>query len=186
MMARMTGPAGLIPEQVWDSPPIPEHSLEPGKPTGSAMPLVWAHAEFLKLLCARAQKRPLELLRSVENHLRDKAARPGTLHWRADTPVNALPAGRDLLVEADKPFLLHFGFDGWRDAQDLRSTPLPFDRHGVRLTRGALARGDVLDFTRYFIDEARWDGVDQHIQLVPADTQRGTDKSARTETFASP
>ena len=45
----MTGPGGLMPEQVWDAAPIPERGLVPGKPTGSAMPLVWAHAEFLKL-----------------------------------------------------------------------------------------------------------------------------------------
>jgi glucoamylase len=49
MMTRMTGRTGLIPEQIWDGPPVPERGLEPGKPTGSVMPLVWAHAEFLKL-----------------------------------------------------------------------------------------------------------------------------------------
>ena len=43
-------PGKLLPEQVWDGPPIPERELEPGKPSGSAMPLVWAHAEHIKLL----------------------------------------------------------------------------------------------------------------------------------------
>src|SRR5690606_1415851 len=57
-MARMTGPGGLIPEQVWDAEPIPQRMLFPGRPTGSAMPLVWAHAEFLKLLAARESGRP--------------------------------------------------------------------------------------------------------------------------------
>src|SRR6185437_2681324 len=46
MMTRMTSPGGLIPEQVWDGPAMPDRGLEPGKPTGSVMPLVWAHAEF--------------------------------------------------------------------------------------------------------------------------------------------
>ena len=36
---------GLIPEQVWDSPDVPEKELFFGQPSGSAMPLVWAHAE---------------------------------------------------------------------------------------------------------------------------------------------
>jgi glucoamylase len=72
MMTRMTGRTGLIPEQIWDGPPVPERGLEPGKPTGSVMPLVWAHAEFLKLLRARQEKRPIELLNSVEKHLRRK------------------------------------------------------------------------------------------------------------------
>ena len=41
---------GLIPEQVWDSDDIPERELFRGKASGSAMPLVWAHAEHVKLL----------------------------------------------------------------------------------------------------------------------------------------
>ena len=43
-------PGRLLPEQVWDGAPIPALELEPGKPSGSAMPLVWAHAEHIKLL----------------------------------------------------------------------------------------------------------------------------------------
>lgn len=44
------GPSGLIPEQTWDAPDIPDRELFFGRPAGSAMPLVWAHAEHLKLL----------------------------------------------------------------------------------------------------------------------------------------
>jgi glucoamylase len=166
MMTRMTGPAGLIPEQVWDSTPLPERGLEPGKPTGSAMPLVWAHAEFLKLLCARNEKRAIEMLTSVENHLRSKSVEPRTWHWRTNTPFDALPADRDFLIEAGAHFVLHLGFDGWHQVDDKPSTPLPFSRHGVRLSRQELQGRGVLDFTRYFVDEARWEGVDHHVLLT--------------------
>ena len=44
------GPGGLLPEQVWDQADIPERGLVFGEPSGSAMPLVWAHAEHIKLL----------------------------------------------------------------------------------------------------------------------------------------
>jgi len=40
---------GLFPEQVWDAPDIPDRELFFGQPSGSAMPLVWAHAEYIKL-----------------------------------------------------------------------------------------------------------------------------------------
>ena len=43
-------PGKLLPEQVWDGPTIPARELFPGRPSGSAMPLVWAHAEHIKLL----------------------------------------------------------------------------------------------------------------------------------------
>ncbi len=66
-MTAMTGPGGLLPEQVWDTAPIPGRFLVPGKPTGSAMPLVWAHAELLKLLTAAKRGEPLELLDAVRS-----------------------------------------------------------------------------------------------------------------------
>ena len=40
----------MMPEQVWDEADWPERSLRLGQPAGSAVPLVWAHAEYLKLL----------------------------------------------------------------------------------------------------------------------------------------
>jgi glucoamylase len=166
MMTRMTGPAGLIPEQVWDGPPLPERGLQPGKPTGSAMPLVWAHAEFLKLLRARREKRPIELLNSVEKHLRSKVAEVGTWHWRTDTPFDALPANRDLLIEMESPFVLHMGFDGWRAVEDRSSATLPFGRHGVRLRKDELAGKRVLDFTRYLSRDSKWEGNDHHVSIA--------------------
>ncbi len=48
-MGRLTSAGGFIPEQVWDAQDIPGRELFRGKPTGSAMPLVWAHAEYIKL-----------------------------------------------------------------------------------------------------------------------------------------
>jgi glucoamylase len=166
MMARMTGPVGMMPEQVWDSAPIPARGLEPGRPTGSAMPLVWAHAEFLKLLRARADKRPLELLKCVEVHVRHKTPDAGTWHWRSDTQFDTLPANRDLLIEAEQPFVLHMGFDGWQSVEDRTSAPLPFGRHGVRLARAGLAGRASLDFT--LNRGGVWDGSDYHIRLAPS------------------
>ncbi|MBS0220114.1 MAG: glucan 1,4-alpha-glucosidase [Proteobacteria bacterium] len=165
-MTRMTGPGGLIPEQVWDGPAIPARMLEPGKPSGSAMPLVWAHAEFLKLLVAREKKRPLELLASVEAHLAATGGRAGTWFWRLDTPFDALPAERELVIDLAQPFTLHMGFDGWQGIADRRSAPLPFGRHGVRLGAVDLAGHRSLEFTLYMETDARWEGGDQRIALA--------------------
>jgi glucoamylase len=54
-------PGKLLPEQVWDGPPIPERELESGQPSGSAMPLVWAHAEHIKLLRSLADAAVFDL-----------------------------------------------------------------------------------------------------------------------------
>jgi glucoamylase len=49
-IAQQTSSCGMIPEQIWDARDIPNRSLFNGHPTGSGMPLVWAHSEYIKLL----------------------------------------------------------------------------------------------------------------------------------------
>jgi glucoamylase len=41
---------GMLPEQVWDQPNLPHAGMLFGQSAGSAMPLMWAHAEYIKLL----------------------------------------------------------------------------------------------------------------------------------------
>ena len=162
-MAAMCGRGGLIPEQVWDAPPIPERNLRPGRPTGSAMPLVWAHAEFLKLSAARDGKRPVELLAAVWKRWKGRRPRAATWHWTHAVPFDVLPSGRALLVEHDRPFTLHVGTDGWRDARDLESHSVGLGRHGVRLEAAELRGHTSVEFTRRVEDE--WEGRDWTVKI---------------------
>ncbi|MBS1604518.1 MAG: glucan 1,4-alpha-glucosidase [Bacteroidetes bacterium] len=52
---------GLFPEQVWDAADIPEKDLYRGRYTGSAMPLTWAQAEYIKLTVSLRQQRVFDL-----------------------------------------------------------------------------------------------------------------------------
>jgi hypothetical protein len=48
---------GLMPEQIWDGPELPSQYLHFGGTTDAAMPLLWAHSEYVKLasLCCRSK-----------------------------------------------------------------------------------------------------------------------------------
>ena len=59
-LASFANDGALIPEQVWDTDDIPEKGLYIGKPTGSATPLVWAHAEYIKLCRSLSQNGMLD------------------------------------------------------------------------------------------------------------------------------
>ncbi len=146
-MLRCAGPGGLLPEQVWDAPPIPQRELSPGRPSGSAMPLVWAHAEFLKLLIARETGRPFERLRCVEERYRDDLP-AAAWHWRTDAPFGCLPAGRALVVEGAIPFTLRYAFDGRDDAAERDASALGLGMWGVRLAAEELAGVHSVEFRR--------------------------------------
>jgi glucoamylase len=158
-MSRMTGLTGLIPEQVWDSEPIPERGLYPGKPSGSAMPLVWAHAEFLKLLAAQTSHRPAELLDVVQSRYGGQAPAAQTWHWRPNSPFRRMPAGRDLLVEAAAPFTLDVARDGGKAARQ-SSAPGPLGLHQVRL-----AAADLKGAARLALTLTPQDGEAQAIDI---------------------
>ncbi|HUB60250.1 MAG TPA: glycoside hydrolase family 15 protein [Puia sp.] len=52
---------GFLPEQVWDAADLPEKGLIRGKYTGSAMPLTWAQAEYLKLAVSLRMKKVFDM-----------------------------------------------------------------------------------------------------------------------------
>jgi glucoamylase len=167
---------GLLPEQVWDAAPIPELGLAPGRPSGSAMPLLWTHAEFLKLLIAREQRRPIELLPAVEQRYRCSAANQyaarmaSTWHWRDEVPVLTHETGRALLIEDRSAFTLHFGFDGWQRVDERAALEQPFGLWAVRLSAAELSGPTELNFTRRYQD--RWEGVDHRVTLGHANQER--------------
>ncbi|HEY4341799.1 MAG TPA: glycoside hydrolase family 15 protein [Steroidobacteraceae bacterium] len=155
---------GLLPEQAWDSPAIPARGLFPGRPSGSAMPLLWAHAEFLKLVIAQESGRPVEMLEVVEQHFGGGAPRRDQAwHWRTEVPVWHLQRAHALVIEDRRPFTLHFGFDDWQHITDRDAREQPFGMWGVTLSVSELEPHGRLDFTRRY--GASWEGVDHHVTL---------------------
>ncbi|MGA7540649.1 MAG: glycoside hydrolase family 15 protein [Steroidobacteraceae bacterium] len=178
-MWRCASAGGMLPEQVWDAAPIPALELAPGRPSGSAMPLVWAHAEFLKLLVARERGRPVEWLASVEQHFGHRPlardgepvsaktsaapSRSAIWHWRDEVPVARLPAGKSLAIEDRAPFTLHLGFDGWQRIEDRAAEPAAFGIWSVVLTERELAEAEELNFTRKY--DWGWENHDRRVAL---------------------
>ncbi|MCW2241627.1 glycoside hydrolase family 15 protein [Azospirillum canadense] len=144
-MASLANPNGLLPEQVWDAPPLPQRELWPGQPTGSATPLVWAHAEFLKLLIARQSGRASETLDAVDRRYGANSCAARTWHWRCACPFGRIPAGRDLVIEDEAPFDLGVMFDA-NVRRTQSSVKGALGLYEVRFPAGALAVARTVQF----------------------------------------
>ena len=98
-MEACTSRGALIPEQVWDSPDIPARELFRGKPSGSAMPLVWAHAEHIKLLRSLADGQVYDMPPQTDwsNSRETRAGDCGVGVFVAELPTSALIAGRSVV-----------------------------------------------------------------------------------------
>jgi glucoamylase len=176
-MWRCASAGGLLPEQVWDTTAIHERGLQPGRASGSAMPLVWAHAEFLKLLVARERGRPVEWLESVGRHFGHRPCRQSAMsptqravreaavwHWREELPVRYLPRGKSLLIEGREPFVLHLGVDGWHRIEDRQAALAPFGLWSVLIAHNEFQSAAQLNFTRRY--EHGWEQRDHRIELA--------------------
>jgi glucoamylase len=161
-MQSMAGPGGMLPEQVWDAPDIPERELWFGKPTGSAMPLVWAHAEYLKLLRSIADGAVFDLPAPVQRHRPDPAARSRRF-WRTNHKIRRIEEGASLRIELPAPACIHWSVDGWTTANDGTTVDTGIGMHVVDFDAAALPSGAMLRFTIRWED--RWEGTDYEIAI---------------------
>jgi len=164
-MARMGGKGGLLPEQIWDSAAIPAHGLYPGKPSGSAMPLVWAHAEFVKLAASVAAGSPVDRPARAFARYGGRAPKLGYALWQPRVPLRKLPAGLELRLLLPEPAIVHWGRNGWQDKTDTASEDWGLG-HVARLPAAAWAAGDTLDFTFYWPARDAWQGTDFTIAIT--------------------
>jgi len=107
-MADMSGPGGMISEQIWDGEALAKCGLYPGRPTGSAMPLAWAHAEFIKLAHSWTIKRPFDRPSPVWERYHGRRAMPGFAVWSVNAPLATLAAGLKLRLYLPRPATLRW------------------------------------------------------------------------------
>lgn len=165
-MAAMAGSAGLLPEQVWDSDPIPECHLEPGRPSGSAMPLVWAHGEFIKLCYSRALGCPVD--RPIATWKRYQGRRPEIAYdlWGPRHRPRRVHAGRKFIVALRAPARVHWGTNGWRDVHDIDTKDTGLGVYTAERLTAGLDVGETVQFTFYWLDQGIWEGRDYEVQVI--------------------
>ncbi len=166
-MESFAGHGGLLPEQVWDQDDIPERELFRGKPSGSAMPLVWAHSEHIKLLRSLRDGAVFDMpTQTVRRYIRDRTpARLAT--WRPDLPIMTVPAGRTLRIDLPEPSRIRWTSDGWTGANDGETTdPGVGGLYTLELPTGQMAPGTQIFFTWQRLADGAWTGRNHAVEVV--------------------
>ncbi|MDB4887515.1 MAG: glucan 1,4-alpha-glucosidase [Gemmatimonadetes bacterium] len=100
VMRAQASDGGMLPEQVWDGDDIPALELENGRASGGAMPLVWAHAEYAKLVRSLHDGRVFDMPQQpYERYIRSRTSASATV-WTPRCRTGSLPAGSTLRVQA--------------------------------------------------------------------------------------
>lgn len=154
---------GMLPEQVCDEL-YPSHGLCLGRPSGSAMPLMWAHAEYIKLLRSAADGQIFDLIPIVADRYLDRRGRKDLEIWKPLRQVRQVHVGQTLRIQAPRPFQLRWSDNDWRSAEDTLSGSTTLGIHFVDLPIDATRRAPIR-FTFFWRDSNEWEGRDYEVAV---------------------
>ncbi|HEX3571937.1 MAG TPA: glycoside hydrolase family 15 protein [Acidobacteriaceae bacterium] len=167
-MEKFSSEGGMLPEQVWDRESLPEKQMCFGKSAGSAQPLVWAHAEYLKLLRSALDGKVFDMIPVV----RDRYAVPqGQRKFSSQVEilssartVSAVRAGKRLRIVDGERFRVVYTTDGWKTTLTKESKPVGYAGFFADLeTSGCDAR---IILTLHWPGDDRWLGRNLEVEVV--------------------
>lgn len=141
-IARQTSECGMIPEQVWDADDIPERYLFNGHPSGSGMPLAWAHSEYIKLLRSLHDGGVWDRIpQTAERYLRRHRTASFQI-WTPEQRRGWLTPGKDLRIDLPAPARLGWSCGRW--SGEVRTTDSGLGLHTAMLPAHELPPGASL------------------------------------------
>ncbi|MGI8950841.1 MAG: glycoside hydrolase family 15 protein [Chitinophagaceae bacterium] len=149
---------GLLPEQIWDTDDIPEKGLFFGKHTGSAMPLTWAHAEYIKLCASIRDKKVFDMPpQTQERYLKQKITSPYKI-WRFNNQVKTISSKKTLRIEVAEEAVIHWTDDNW---QTIKEVPATDKSIGIFVADLHIEneKGNHIEFTFYWTKASKWEGT---------------------------
>ncbi len=154
---------GMLPEQVWDTDDLPEARMWRGRPTGSAMPLCWAHAEYLTL--ARSWKDGVGFDRIQPAYERYARGAPDSVveMWTQTHPPRQIAPKKTLRLLTPAPATVHWSADEWRSVQDLETKDSGLGCWFIDLPSARFPAGTKFIFTFRWKD--RWESRDFIVEI---------------------
>jgi glucoamylase len=109
-MEKFANAGSMLPEQVWDGPVLGE--LEPGDAIGSAMPLCWAHSEYLELVRSRRDGRCYSCIQPAYERYVAGTVKSGVEIWTMHHPIRKISVGTRLRLVFTGRATVAWRFDG--------------------------------------------------------------------------
>jgi glucoamylase len=159
----------MLPEQVWDEANRPASRLILGQPAGSAVPLVWAHAEYLKLLRSAVDGKVFDRIDPVYERYSEPKGRQGLRRnleiYSRRRPIQKIAAGDTLRILDGDLFDLVWSADGWQTAQTTPSRSLGGAGFSADIATAADQGSNGISWTFHWPDLGRWLGYNVEVMV---------------------
>ncbi len=162
----------MLPEQVWDEPSVPSARLQMGQPAGSAVPLVWAHAEYLKLLRSALDGKVFDRIEPVYARYSEpegrKSRRTDLEVFTFRRPIQEVNAGDTLRIVDSDRFAVTWTTDGWKTSHIAQSRSLGSAGYSADISTAQETAGGELSWTLQWTDQGRWLGYNVNVGIDKA------------------
>jgi glucoamylase len=176
-LERFSSIGGMLPEQVWDYADLPSEGMFFGRSAGSAQPLVWAHAEYLKLLRSVADGKVFDRISVVERRYAvatDKRTFQSRLEiFQVSRPITAVVQGGMLRIMDAARFTVIYSMDNWATKNSLEARIIGRPGAFADIPIAADQTGSLV-FTLYWPEGDRWLGHNYEINIHAEVPSQGT------------
>ena len=159
---------GMLPEQVWDYADLPSEGLYFGRSAGSAQPLVWAHAEYVKLLRSVADGRVFDRISVVEERYgvpKDQRNFMSRMEiFQLSRPISAMVQGGTFRIIDARPFQVTWTVDDWATTIHTESTVVGPPGSFADICISPQTTGTLI-FTLYWPGQDRWLGRNVEVSI---------------------
>ena len=153
----------LLSEQIWDTDNIPEKELFFGQHSGSAMPLTWAHAEYIKLCASINDNSVFDMPKQTyERYIKHKTT-SSICVWRFDKKCKST-SKKILRIEVMADAEIRWTNDNWTTINtiDTKDTGIGIFYADIVVKDSTITE---IEFTFYWKETKNWENKNFTVQV---------------------
>jgi glucoamylase len=163
-MESFANQGGMITEQLWDADDIP--GMKRGRPTGSAMPLCWSHAEYLSLVRSRHDGVCFDRVDAAYQRYVKNPVKSRYEVWTLRHPLRHMPQGKIMRVVLADEATVVWSANDWGQTNESHATQASeMNLWFADLPTAELPSGSVIAFTWFSKRNERWYGSNWQVTV---------------------
>ena len=158
---------GMLTEQLWDGPDLPEAHMKFGCPTGAAMPLCWSHAEYTALVRSCHDGACIDCVGPAFERYVLHPVQSNYEIWTLRYPARRVSRGKILRIILAAKATVVWSTDGGASTNLLDTVhERRLDLWFADLPTADWPAGSTLTFTFFWKHDQRWEGRNWQIKIL--------------------
>jgi glucoamylase len=129
------------------------------------MPLVWAHAEYIKLARSIRERKVFDMPPQPVIRYQTEKTSSKLAAWRFNQKIRTIQHGRNLRIEVLVPATIHWSNDGWKTVTDSKTVDTGLGIHYADLETTRLTTAESIVFTFFWPEANKWEGTDFQVTV---------------------